>query len=593
MRAGASGGRAACRRRLPVIVGYGMTALLALGCGSASQGGGAPVTGNIASAIGSAAGGVVPQPPEQGSATPGDTGSTGSAEAVAGRPGEPGEPASEGISWEDLERLTLEIAGDDVRLEAGSAVASYGGASESVFTLQNRVTEGDLDGDGDTDVVAHIVEQSTGSGVFHLIVPVINRDGVPAAGRPVAVGDRVVVDGVEVRNGRIQVVLFDRAPDEPFTVITRRSTLDIVVTPSAPLVTVVEVEGLERLPLPGPQRPDIDIRFDPGAVGSVVSGSIGFRERQTYVLPALAGQVFTAEIAAPLGVWLDVRLGDEHVLAPAASRSTQIEATLPVAGPWTVTVLSFNAGEADYELAVEVLPLDGGAGGPDAPGEQDQPAGEPEPGAAAGSEQATAAGPEQTAAAPPVQPPVRPRIENVMYLTFDDGPHPTYTPQVLDVLAEHGAKATFFVIGSLVQRHPDLLDRILAEGHTVANHTWNHESLAGLPRETFDSTVGRTQVLLGSRATSCLRPPYGSVDGSTQDWAHAHGLGLAMWNVDPADWKRPPAETIAEEIVKHARTGAVVLLHDGGGNRSNTVRGLEMALERLSGSGLRFEPMCR
>lgn len=191
-------------------------------------------------------------------------------------------------------------------------------------------------------------------------------------------------------------------------------------------------------------------------------------------------------------------------------------------------------------------------------------------------------------------PPLRlPEGGPVMYLTFDDGPDPVYTPQVLDVLARHEAAATFFVLGTSAAEFPALIDRIVAEGHTVANHTWNHESLAGLSKESFDSTVSRTQALLGTRATPCLRPPYGRLDAFTEEWAAEHGLRLMLWNVDPADWQRPSAETIADHIVEHARPGAVVLLHDGGGDRSSTVAGLDMALQHLAGSGLRFAALCR
>lgn len=201
-----------------------------------------------------------------------------------------------------------------------------------------------------------------------------------------------------------------------------------------------------------------------------------------------------------------------------------------------------------------------------------------------------------TTAAPSVLPP-RPVTpddgENVVYLTFDDGPHAEYTPQVLDILARHDAKATFFVVGRLARAYPDIIERIAAEGHTLANHTWNHEDLATLTRPAFDETVGRTEAILGDLATPCLRPPYGSVGASTREWAAAHGLSLMTWNGSPEDWRRPPATEIADYLVQWAPTGAVILLHDGGGDRSNTVQGLDMALERLADRGLRYEPVCR
>ena len=441
---------------------------------------------------------------------------------------------------------------------------SYGGASANMFTLQNRVAQGDLDADGDQDVVAHIVERTAGTGVFHFVVPVINDEGNAVARQPVWVGDRVVIDAISVTDGMIEVSLFDRALDEPFTIISRHTMLEIDVSASEPVVTVVGTEPIEDLPLPGPERPEIDVRFDPGAVSATQSGSIDFRERQTYTVQASQGQAFTATLDAPLGVWLDVRL-DDHVVISAAQRSQLVEAELPATGPWKTTVVSSHAGQVDYEVSIEVLPL-------------------------------VEVTPAPTSTAPIVRPPrpVTPDDEGaVVYLTFDDGPHPVYTPQVLDVLAHYSARATFFVLGSLVEAHPDIIERIAAEGHTIANHTWNHEVLAGLPRPAFDDTISRTQAILADLATPCLRPPYASIDAYTEEWASSHGLDLMMWTVDPGDWRRPPAAEIADHIVQRAMAGAVVLLHDGGGNRSRTVRGLEMALERLADRGLRYEPVCR
>ena len=491
----------------------------------------------------------------------------------------------DGIGWEDLEELTLEIAGEVVQLDGGSATISYGGASETVFTLQNRVVQGDLDGDGDEDFVAHIVEHSPGSGVFHLIVPVMDDAGRPVVGQTVGLGDRIVVDDITVKDGSIEVVIFDRAPDEPFTVITRRTTLDVLLTRSAPLVRVVDIEPVAGLPLPGPEPADIEVRFDIGAASATESGTIGFRERQAYTVQASAAQEFMVVLEAPIGVWLDVRFNDDQVLVPGSERSQQAHGFLPATGQLRVTVVSSNAGESSYELMIEVLPV-GSSGAGEGGGGPGQGASD----GAGGDETST---PTSSLPAVRVPRPVVPDRGQVMYLTFDDGPHPVYTPQVLDVLARHGAMATFFVIGRQAEAYPRLVDRIVAEGHTVANHTWNHESLAGLPKEAFDSTVGSTQSFLGSRGTPCLRPPSGTIDAFTQDWAAEHGLRLTLWTVDPGDWRRPSAEAIADHIVERARAGAVVLLHDGGGDRSQTVEGLDMALERLAGSGLAYKTLCR
>ena len=493
-----------------------------------------------------------------------------------------------GIGWEDLESLIFDVDGETIQLSGGSATVSYGGASADVYTLQNRVVGGDLDGDGDDDVVAHVVERSAGTGVFHLIIPVIDEDGVAVARRPVSVGDRVVMESILIREGLVQVSLFDRADDEPFTVITRRKTLEIDLAGPEYSVRVIGTEPIDDLPLPGPELPDIDIRFDPGAVSADVSGSIDFRQRQTYTLQAAAGQAFAATLEAPLGIWLDARLGDQ-VIAAATERFQRVAATLPSSGAWRVTVVSAHAGQSGYELTVEALPL-GSDPGP-APTTPDQAAA---PAPLTTSEAAAPDTVPPTTSDEPAPDPVPPAEESgsVVYLTFDDGPHPTYTPQVLDILARHGARATFFVLGSLAEAHPELIGRLVTGGHTVASHTWNHENLAGMPRASFDDTIGRTQTALGDRGVPCLRPPYGSVDAFTREWAASAGLALVLWTVDTNDWRRPGAEVIADRITRGASDEAVILMHDGGGNRSQTVQALEIALGRLSDRGLSFEPVC-
>ena len=180
----------------------------------------------------------------------------------------------------------------------------------------------------------------------------------------------------------------------------------------------------------------------------------------------------------------------------------------------------------------------------------------------------------------------------VLHLTFDDGPHPTYTPQILDTLARYDAKATFFVLGSLVERHPELFQRIVDEGHVVANHSWNHEDLAPLSRAEFTESVLRTQEALGPHANRCLRPPFGSLGPDTRTWATELGLEITLWDVDTLDWQRPGADQIAERVVDGARDGTVVLMHDGGGDRTETVAALDDALAELARQGYAFEPIC-
>ena len=518
--------------------------------------------------------------PDASSPAPSPSAST-SASSAPGRPEglptgpssspEPATTAAErrGVEWEDLENLSFEVSGWAVQLEDGRATFNYGGESSDLYTLQNRVAQGDLDSDGYDDVVVHIVMSSAGSGEFHLIVAVIDDGQGGTAHQPVWVGDRIVIESIDVRDGLVEVSLLDRQLDEPFTVITRRQTLEINFSGPEPEVSVIDSHPLEDLPLPDPELPEIAIQFDSGAIGAIVAGSIGFRQRQTYSASISAGQAFTATLEAPVGIWLDVRLGD-HVVASASERSQSVQAELLATGSWEVTVVSSHTGEADYKLSIEALPL--------------------------GSVTTPAPSPTVStidAALPDFNPtPIPGEPSPVIYFTFDDGPHSVYTPQVLDVLARYGARAMFFVVGSLADRYPGTIQRILNEGHTIGNHTWNHESLAGLPREEFDETVGRTQALLSNRGTTCLRPPYASMDAFTRDWAAEHGLSIETWDFSPQDWIQRPAQVMAQDIVDHARDGAILLLHDGGGDRTQTVLALDVALSYLSDQGFRFEPLC-
>ena len=179
-----------------------------------------------------------------------------------------------------------------------------------------------------------------------------------------------------------------------------------------------------------------------------------------------------------------------------------------------------------------------------------------------------------------------------VHLTFDDGPHPVYTPQILDILANHNARATFFVTGWSAQRYPELIERIVGEGHTLANHTWGHEALDTLSQQEFDDTVLRTQRALGEHATACIRPPFYRANRETYERASRLGLTVIIGNVRPQDWTLPGATVIAERIVRGAAPNAVVVLHDGGGDRSQTVEGLRMALDLLQDHHYAFEPLC-
>jgi peptidoglycan/xylan/chitin deacetylase (PgdA/CDA1 family) len=173
----------------------------------------------------------------------------------------------------------------------------------------------------------------------------------------------------------------------------------------------------------------------------------------------------------------------------------------------------------------------------------------------------------------------------VIYLTFDDGPQVTYTPQVLRVLARHHAKATFFVLGREVAAHPELVALERSQGHHVGNHTWDHPMLTHLT----DARI-RQEISTGVQS-KCFRPPFRDTDARVAAIAASYHLRQILWDVDTKDWTKPGAAKIERAILRGARPGAIILLHDGGGNRSETVAALDRALTQLAAQGYTFRSL--
>lgn len=190
--------------------------------------------------------------------------------------------------------------------------------------------------------------------------------------------------------------------------------------------------------------------------------------------------------------------------------------------------------------------------------------------------------------------PSAPRDGSVIYLTFDDGPNPTSTNQVLDVLARYNAKATFFVIGNSVDAYPGTVARIAAEGHALGNHTYFHEALPQQSAEDVVQSLAATNNAIAratGRTSGCVRPPYGSLDQPTLDVIRGQGFAVSMWEVDSEDWRGGDAYTIASRVLTDVRLGSRVLFHDGPTNRATTVAALESVLEVLSPRGVQFHPL--
>jgi peptidoglycan/xylan/chitin deacetylase (PgdA/CDA1 family) len=174
----------------------------------------------------------------------------------------------------------------------------------------------------------------------------------------------------------------------------------------------------------------------------------------------------------------------------------------------------------------------------------------------------------------------------VLYLTFDDGPDPHWTPQLLALLARYGITATFFEVGSQVRDHPQTAAAVRAAGQHVGNHTSHHAKLTDLRGARL-----RAEIHGGVADATCLRPPYGSVDAAVRKAAAAAGQEVVLWTVDTDDWARPGVPAIEHHLLHDVRPGKIVLMHDGGGDRRETLRALRAVLPTLIARGYRFAPV--
>ena len=191
--------------------------------------------------------------------------------------------------------------------------------------------------------------------------------------------------------------------------------------------------------------------------------------------------------------------------------------------------------------------------------------------------------------------------EHQVAITFDDGPDPRWTPQILDILKAANVKAAFFLVGVNAERYPGLVRRIVNEGHEIGNHTYYHPNLALCWPEHVRLELNATQLLLETitgRATTLFRPPY-AADTSPSQLSELTPLQIAqdlnylvvLENIDPQDWAKPGADIILQRVKQQRRDGSIVLLHDAGGNRSQTVAALPRILEWLHTRGDTVVPL--
>ncbi|WP_232824213.1 MULTISPECIES: polysaccharide deacetylase family protein [Paraliobacillus] len=185
--------------------------------------------------------------------------------------------------------------------------------------------------------------------------------------------------------------------------------------------------------------------------------------------------------------------------------------------------------------------------------------------------------------------------ENRIALTFDDGPDPRFTPQILDVLQGYNVKATFFLMGARAKAYPELVQRIIAEGHIIGNHTYWHPNLVeegDIP--TLENEVNRTEATLTEQIgyrTKLFRAPYGFLNNELVEKLEDMNYSVIGWSVDSLDWQEAAPEVITYNVLSNIHPGAIVLMHDGAdseGDRTNTIEALRQLIPTLKDEGMEF-----
>jgi peptidoglycan-N-acetylglucosamine deacetylase len=179
----------------------------------------------------------------------------------------------------------------------------------------------------------------------------------------------------------------------------------------------------------------------------------------------------------------------------------------------------------------------------------------------------------------------------VVALTIDDGPSPVYTPQILKILRQYGVIASFSMVGRNAAAFPGVAREVAAAGHMIVNHTWNHYNLRDMSAVAVQDEIAQAtdaiHAATGERP-SMFRAPYGIWPADVFSYCARAGLTPLAWSVDPRDWSRPGIRAIVRDIEADTRTGSIILEHDGGGNRSQTVAALKIWLPRLIDAGYQF-----
>ncbi|PJE94556.1 xylanase [Streptomyces carminius] len=176
--------------------------------------------------------------------------------------------------------------------------------------------------------------------------------------------------------------------------------------------------------------------------------------------------------------------------------------------------------------------------------------------------------------------------------TFDDGPDPTHTPRLLEVLRRHGVKATFCLWGDHVRQHPHLVRQIADDGHRLCNHSMAHQDMGGWSQQQVRQNLEQTNAVIRQAVPNAqityYRAPYGSW-GQSPQVAASMGMQPLGWRMDIADWTPPGTAELVRRLMQGITPGAVVLMHDGGGDRSQTVSAVDQVIPQLKSQGYTFD----
>ena len=184
-----------------------------------------------------------------------------------------------------------------------------------------------------------------------------------------------------------------------------------------------------------------------------------------------------------------------------------------------------------------------------------------------------------------------PTTEKVVALTFDDGPHPRFTDEILGILEKEKIRATFFVIGSNVETYPAVVQRVIAAGHEIGNHTYRHPIVNTVTDEQLEEEINKTDAILreiGYSGNNLFRPPQGKCSKTMPALLERTNKTTILWNIDTRDWTHRPSEEIVDEIKNHVCGGDIILLHDYVSGESTTIPALKKLIPMLKEQGYQF-----